>query len=176
MWDYEAKDLWKMYMNDWAWCNITPWSKMLFFSASWEGTLSVPYVARIVVQLLKDCFQRNPLQGTKLKYVAIQVNTFMIFLRKVEPDGLRVFVWVHTRSKWIECCLQKSCRQWLFFSHWWTNFFHFFNRVNFEQAALNIQIWILPNIKIHKGYFLEPGNLILKYCTKKQMGRPPASK
>ena len=54
--------------------------------------MSVPYVARIVVQLLKDCFQRNPLQGTKLKYVAIQVNTFMIFLRKVEPDGLRVFV------------------------------------------------------------------------------------
>ena len=60
---------------------------MLFFSASWEGTVSVPYVARIVVQLLKDCFQRNPLQGTKLKYVAIQVNTFMTFYERLNLMG-----------------------------------------------------------------------------------------
>ena len=32
----------------------------------------------------------------------------------------------------------------------------FFNRENFEQAALNIQIWagVLHNIKIQKCYFL----------------------
>ena len=49
----------------------------------------------------------------------------------------------------------------------------FFNRKNFEQAALNIQIWVgvMHNIKIHKCYFLglvalSPGNSILKYCTK----------
>ena len=51
--------------------------------------------------------------------------------------------------------------------------FFFFNRENFEQAALNIQIWVgvMHNIKIHKCYFLglvalSPGNSILKYCTK----------
>ena len=36
--------------------------------------------------LMKDCFQTNPLQGTKLKHVAMQLNTFLNFLRKVEPD------------------------------------------------------------------------------------------
>ena len=35
-------------------------------------------------------------------------------------------------------------------------FIIFFNRENFEQAALNIQIWVgvLHNIKIQKCYFL----------------------
>ena len=35
-------------------------------------------------------------------------------------------------------------------------FIIFFSRQNFEQAALNIQIWVgvLHNIKIHKCYFL----------------------
>ena len=35
-------------------------------------------------------------------------------------------------------------------------FITFFDRENFEQAALNIQIWVgvLRNIKIHKRYFL----------------------
>ena len=35
-------------------------------------------------------------------------------------------------------------------------FIIFFDRENFEQAALNIQIWVgvLYNIKIHKCYFL----------------------
>ena len=33
---------------------------------------------------------------------------------------------------------------------------YFFNRENFEQAALNIQIWVelLHNIMVHKCYFL----------------------
>ena len=35
-------------------------------------------------------------------------------------------------------------------------FIIFFDRENFEQAGLNIQIWVgvLYNIKIHKCYFL----------------------
>ena len=35
-------------------------------------------------------------------------------------------------------------------------FITFFNRENFEQAALNIQIWVgvMHNIKIQKCYFL----------------------
>ena len=52
-------------------------------------------------------------------------------------------------------------------------FITFFNREIFEQAALNMQIWVgvMHNIKIHKCYFLalvalSPGNSILKYCTK----------
>ena len=42
------------------------------------------------------------------------------------------------------------------FNHWWTNFHYFFNRENFEQVALNIQIWVgvMQNIKIQKCYFL----------------------
>ena len=74
----------KTYVNDWAWCNIFPWSKRLFFSAPsapWECLLSVPQVAHLVVQLMKDCLQTN-----KSKYVAMQLNTFLNFLRKVEPD------------------------------------------------------------------------------------------
>ena len=40
-------------------------------------------------------------------------------------------------------------------------FIIFFNRENFEQVELNIQIWegVLHNIKIQKCYFL-PGNSI----------------
>ena len=35
-------------------------------------------------------------------------------------------------------------------------FIIFFNRENFEQAVLNIQIWVgvMHNIKIHQCYFL----------------------
>ena len=41
-------------------------------------------------------------------------------------------------------------------------FIIFVNRENFEQAALNIQIWveILDNIEIHKCFFLGLVNLI----------------
>ena len=47
------------------------------------------------------------------------------------------------------------------FSHWWTNMYYFFNRENFEQAALDINIWVglLHNITIHKCYFLGPAAL-----------------
>ena len=37
----------------------------------------------LVVQLMKDSFQTNPLQGTRLKYLAIQLNTFLIFYEKL---------------------------------------------------------------------------------------------
>ena len=57
---------------------------------------------------------------------------------------------------------EKQLSMAIFFSHWWTNFLFFFNRQNFEQAVLDIQIWVglLHNIKMHKCYFK-----ILKYCT-----------
>ena len=49
-----------------------------------------------------------------------------------------------------------------------------FNKENFEQGTINIQIWVelLHNIMIHECYFLGLGALIakyisiLKYCTK----------
>ena len=59
----------KIYMDDWAWCNISLWTIEFSFSAIQKWTLSVPYVAPLVVQLMKDCFQTNPLQKTELKYV-----------------------------------------------------------------------------------------------------------
>ena len=70
--------------------------------------------------------------------------------------GLRVFVWVHPRRKWIGCNLQKSSRQWLYFQSLMDSFSFFLNRENFEQAALSIQIWVglQHNIKIQKCYFL----------------------
>ena len=34
----------------------------------------------------ENCFQRNPLQGTKLKYVAMQLNTFVNFIQNFESD------------------------------------------------------------------------------------------
>ena len=39
---YEAKGLWKNYIDDWVWCNISPWTKEFSFSASWVCILSVP--------------------------------------------------------------------------------------------------------------------------------------
>ena len=56
-------------------------------------------------------------------------------------------------------------------------FIIFFDRENFEQAALNIQIWVrvLHNIKTHKCYFLGLVALSPKFNTKilhkRQMGR-----
>ena len=56
-------------------------------------------------------------------------------------------------------------------------FIIFFDRENFEQAALNIQIWVrvLHNIKTHKCYFLGLAALSPKFNTKilhkRQMGR-----
>ena len=35
---------------------------------------------------MKDCFLTIPLQGTKLKYVAMQLNTFANFIQKFERD------------------------------------------------------------------------------------------
>ena len=35
---------------------------------------------------MKDCFQTNPLQGTKLKYVVMQLNTIINFVKKFESD------------------------------------------------------------------------------------------
>ena len=35
---------------------------------------------------MTDCFETNPLQGTKLKYVTMQLNIFVNFIQKFEPD------------------------------------------------------------------------------------------
>ena len=35
---------------------------------------------------MKDCFQTILLQGTKLKYGAMPLNSFLNFIRKFEPD------------------------------------------------------------------------------------------
>ena len=35
---------------------------------------------------MKDSFQTIPFQGTKLKYVAMQLNVFVNFKGKFEPD------------------------------------------------------------------------------------------
>ena len=69
---------------------------------------------------------------------------------------LRVLAWMHPRSKSIECNLQKGSRQPLYFQSLMDYFHYFFNRENFEQAALNIQIWVglLHTIMIHKCCFL----------------------
>ena len=70
--------------------------------------------------------------------------------------GLRILAWMQPGSKLMECNLQKAVVDGYIFNYWWTNFHYFFNRVNFEQAALNIQIWValLYNIMIHKCYIL----------------------
>ena len=40
--DYEDKGLWKNYMDDWAWCKISPRTKGFSFNAPGKCTLSVP--------------------------------------------------------------------------------------------------------------------------------------
>ena len=86
-------------MDDWAWYNIPPRTIGFSFSAPWECTLSVPWVALLVVRLMKDCLEANPLQGTKLKYVVMQLNTFVNFLRKLEPD----VIWLRGWGILLEC-------------------------------------------------------------------------
>ena len=35
---------------------------------------------------MTDCFQTNPLQGTKLKYVTMQLSIFVNFIQTFELD------------------------------------------------------------------------------------------
>ena len=74
------------YMDDWAWYNIYTQAKGFTFNAAWKCTLSLPLAALPVVRLMKECFQTNPLQGTKLKYVAMKLNTFVNFIWKFKSD------------------------------------------------------------------------------------------
>ena len=55
-------------------------------SIPFQCTLSVTQVAFLVAWLMKECFQPNPIQGTKLKYVAMQLNTSANFIQKFESD------------------------------------------------------------------------------------------
>ena len=53
---------------------------------------------------MKDRFQTNPLQGTKLKHMAIQLNTFLNFLRKVGPD----LIWLRGEGSLFECTPEEN--------------------------------------------------------------------
>ena len=57
-----------------------------FFNGTLESTLNAPHVTPFMVRLMKDCFQTIHLQGTKLKYVTMQLNTFVNSARKLERD------------------------------------------------------------------------------------------
>ena len=57
-----------------------------YFLVHPESAHWVYHKLHLVVQLMKDCFQTNPVQGTKLKHMAMQLNTSLNFLQKVEPD------------------------------------------------------------------------------------------
>ena len=84
MWVYEAKDYEKIiWVIDLGAIHLLG-VKGSILVPPWQCTLSVPWVALLVVRLMKDCFQANPFQGTKIKYVAMQLNTFINFIRKFE--------------------------------------------------------------------------------------------
>ena len=52
-------------------------------SAQWVYDL-----ADLVVQLMKDCFQTNPLKGTKLKYIAMKLKTYEKPIWMIEPAAI----------------------------------------------------------------------------------------
>ena len=87
-------------------------------SAHWVYHRFLASCGAINEELLSN--KSNPLQGTKLKYVAMQLNAFLNFFTKGwtwydMAKGILILVWMHPRSKWIRCNLQKSSRQCLYF-------------------------------------------------------------
>ena len=130
-----------------------------------ECTLGCTSCGAINEELSSKLFTKNQIKicGHAVKYLCIFYSKVWIWCM---TKGLRALFWMHPRSKLIEWSYRKAAVNGYTFNHWWTNF-HFFNRENFQQAALNIQIWLglLQNFTIHKSFFLglfalNPGNII----------------
>ena len=83
---------------------------------------------------------RNSLKGTKIKYVAMELNTSVNFKEKVwtwcaMTKGLKVLSWVHPRNKWIEFNLQKRRHQWLYLQSLMESFSMFSNEEKIEAGS-----------------------------------------